>query len=100
MIGINVDMFNSIINRAIDSEDSYKSNSKGLSNAIDTLEYCYDGNFIGYLFNEPIDKKNELKNIDKVIQNDIEILNDVKNSYIKQNQIFKNQIDHINSNIQ
>lgn len=99
MVGINIDTLNSIITRTIDNNDSYVSNSKSLSNIIDSLESCYAGNAIGYLFNDLIEGKRELKNIDKVIHNDIDILNGVKESYIKQNQIFKDQINHISSNI-
>ena len=100
MIGINIDTLNSIINRVIDGNDNYINNSKSLLDIIDSLESCYDGNTLDYLFDGLNEKKGELKNIDKIIHNYIDVLNDVKISYIKQNQIFKEQINHINSNVQ
>lgn len=99
MIGINTESLNSIINRTIEAKDSYINDSKRLSNIIDSLESCYNGNYINYLFDDTIEKCDELKNIEKVLSNYIEVLDDVKKSYIKQNDIFKDQMSHVSSNL-
>lgn len=99
MIGVNTDSLNSIIDRTSDGRDSFINNSKKLSNVIDSLESCYNGNYINYLFNNMIERTNDLEKIEKILSNYIEILNEVKKSYIKQNEIFKDQLNHVSSDI-
>ena len=97
MIGINVDNINTLIKKNNLYLNSYNSNSKKLVSAINSLNSCYDGSSLEYLFSEPINEIKNIQNISKVIENYSNILTGVKNSYQQQDQTFKVQLNHINS---
>ena len=97
MVGINIDTLDSIISRTSESIDNYNGNSKDLSNVVDGLEYCYGGNCINFLFRGSMESLNQLGNIEKVLSNYIEVLSDVRKSYVKQNEIFSDQLSRVSS---
>ena len=100
MIGISIETFDSILTRASDSKDSYNGNSKNLSNTMYDLENCYNGSILNFLFDRPISSLNHLSKIKEVLANNIDILENVKKSYVKQDEIFNQQLNHISSNLQ
>ena len=99
MIGINIETLNSIMSRTSDSNDNYSYNSKDLSNTIDDLKSCYRGSALNFLFNGAFDSISQLDKIKKVLASYIDILEDVKKSYVKQDEIFKQQLNHISSSL-
>ena len=99
MIGINVDMLNSIINRTSGSNENFNVDSRNLSNIMANLEDCYNGSVLNFLFSKPSDAIRQLDKIKEVLSNRVDILSDVKKSYIKQNDIFSQQLNHMSSNL-
>ena len=100
MIGINVDNLDMLIKKNNLYLNSYNNNSKRLASTINDLNYCYNGSSLNYLFSEPIKEIKELQLISEIIENYSDTLYGVKLSYQQQDQTFKEQLNHMNSNIQ
>lgn len=99
MIGINIDNLEMIIKKNNLYSQSFNSNSKKLESSISDLNSCYSGNSLQYLFSEPMKAIENLRVISTVVENYSNVLYAVKCSYQKQDETFKNQLNHINSNL-
>lgn len=99
MIGINVNNLDTLIKKNNFYLSSVKDSRKKLTTSISSLEDCYDGNSLNYLFSAPIREIENIKAITEVIQSYSDTLTGVKFSYRKQDSIISNQINRINSSL-
>lgn len=96
MNGINEEMIDSIISKLQDMGNSSASNFRGVDNSFDALTQGVRGSEVLYILEPPFSTKFSIK---EVIENYIDLLNSVKTSYVKQNNILQEQINHINSRL-
>ena len=99
MIGVNIDTLEQLLKNGNSNLDSFYINSNNLVNCIKELNSCYSGNSLSFLFSEPINKINDIKTIHGILENYFDILKSVKDTYQQQDELFKTQINHINSKI-
>ena len=95
MVGVNIDKLDNIISKLEDLADSSSSDFRNINNSLSDLSGCYSGQSLNYIFNFPA---KEINGRD-VILNYIKTLEAVKQSYIRQDEIFRDQIEHVNSRL-
>lgn len=95
MIGVNIEGLNSVISKLNSLSDDLNSDFSSMNDSIDKLDDCYYGTDLNSIFKLPVNGVN----VRKVISQYIDTLDSVKKSYITQDEIFKGQIDHINSKL-
>lgn len=100
MIGVNVDNLDMLIKKNNLYLNSFNSNYRRLVSAINELNSCYSGSSLEYLFTEPMKEIKNIQTISNVIENYSNVLSGVKISYQQQDQAFKAQVNHMNSNLQ
>lgn len=100
MIGVNLDVLDSLIKKNNNYLNSFNSNSKRLINSINELNNCYSGRDLEYLFYTPVNEIKNIQTISNIIENYSSILYNVKNSYQTQDLNLKNQVNRINSKLQ
>ena len=100
MVGVNVYNLDMLIKKNNLYLNSFNSNCMKLADAINDLTSCYSGNSLEYLFSEPMKEIKNIKTISEVVESYSNTLYTVKCGYQKQDETFKQQINHINSNLQ
>ncbi len=100
MIGVNVDNLDMLIKKNNLYLNSFNSNYRRLVSAINELNSCYSGSSLEYLFTGPMKEIKNIETISNVIENYSNILSGVKISYQQQDQAFKAQVNHMNSDLQ
>ena len=99
MMGVNTDNLDTLIKKNNLYLSSYNQNSKKLISCIRDLNSCYSGNSLVYLFNAPGEEIKNIETIPSIISNYSDTLYQAKVAYKNQDEVFKTQINHINSNL-
>ncbi len=98
MTGINVEKLDNLIKKHNYLSDSFNKDINKLKNELISLNSCYSGKDLEFLFMWPVNEIRNLATIQKVIESYSNVLLSAKNGYQKQDLNIKSQIDHINSN--
>ncbi len=97
MIGVNIDVIDSLIKKNNMYLQAFNTDARKLLGSMNELTQCYSGKSLEYLFREPLNEMIKIQSISKLIQNYSTILSGAKASYQTQDQIVKQQVDHINA---
>ena len=93
MTGVNIGTLDNIISKL---EDVNSTSNKNLDGTISGLKRCYNpGSDLDYIFKDSSDE-NTFSGIKEMLSSYALILESVKKSYIKQEQIFSDNIKNIN----
>ena len=95
MSGIDVGMLDSIINRVDSEYQPLSKDSKKLINALDEFYNFNSSGTMEYLSSNFAEVKEEIYNMLQVVSSYLETLRNVKKSYVKQDTIFSEQLEHI-----
>ena len=98
MIGIDVDLLESIISRNDSGLTDFKNSSRKMLDCFDDMDDSYTGQILSFISNGLSENKNDLKKVEQFISNNSNVLSSLKQSYIKQDQIFSEQLSNIISN--
>lgn len=102
MVGINVEMLSNIINNLesqIENSNRYLNKMVEVTKDLDRCYYTRSRSDIKFLFSGLGNNEQIIRNIKTMLQSYPKILRSVKTSYVKQDQIFSEEINHIISKI-
>lgn len=96
MTGVNIGTLDNIISKLEDVNSTSNKNLDGIISTISGLKRCYNpGSDLDYIFKDSSDE-NTFSGIKEMLSSYALILESVKKSYIKQEQIFSDNIKNIN----
>jgi hypothetical protein len=99
MIGIDYDIINKIMQVNDLNAKSIRKDTSNIIDSINVIETCYQGNYIGDIFDGIIAQQDELKKIESIVRNYTSILSSVKDSYVCQDKKTIEYLDYVSSKI-